>query len=83
MLECTRFKEFLCFTRRKKEIPEDQCISLLPSAKSNSKENISENKTPKSTKNRWIDSEKLPSSNTMHQNELDLSKEFPPLGVFR
>ncbi|KAL9984059.1 hypothetical protein ACROYT_G006315 [Oculina patagonica] len=71
-------------TRRRKEIPEDQCISLLPSAKSNSKENISENKTPEFSRNKWIKSEnsKHPLSNKMHQqNELDLSKEFPPLGI--
>jgi len=64
--------------RRRKEIPEDNCISLLPSAKTNPKENLSESKTPENSKKKWINSE-MSLSNT--QNELDLSKEFPPLAL--
>lgn len=68
--------------RNRKQIPEDQCISLLPSVKSNSKENISQSKTPQSNRNRWSENRKVPLTNsTQHQNKLDLSAEFPPLGI--
>lgn len=67
--------------RRRKEIPVDHCISLLPSAKSNSKENLSENKTPENSKNKWMKNENSKMSMSSTQNELNLSKEFPPLGT--
>lgn len=69
--------------RNRRHIPDDQCVSLIPSAKSLSKEKISESKTPQISRNRWSENRKLPLTNSMRNqdNKLDLSKEFPPLGV--
>lgn len=69
--------------RRRREIPESQCISLFPSIKNNSDENISDVNTPQNERNKWAKtaSSKQTPPNRSHLKIQDLSKEFPPLGV--
>lgn len=67
--------------RNRKQIPEDQCISLFPSAKSNSKENVTLDKTPQNNRSR-CERRNLPfNRSTQYQSKMDLNEEFPPLGV--
>ena len=82
---CNAFEilDFVCVARNRKQIPEDQCISLFPSAKSSSKENITLDKTPQNNRGR-CERRNLPfSRSTRHQSKMDLDEEFPPLGVPR
>lgn len=82
---CIAFEilNFVCVARNRKQIPEDQCISLFPSAKSNSKENVTLDKTPQNNRSRR-ERRNLPfNRSTQHQSKMDLDEEFPPLGVPR
>lgn len=82
---CNAFEilDFVCVARNRKQIPEDQCISLFPSAKSSSKENITLDKTPQNNRGR-CERRNLPfNRSTRHQSKMDLDEEFPPLGVPR
>lgn len=74
---------FVYVARNRKQIPEDQCISLFPSAKSNSKENVTLDKTPQNNRSR-CERRNLPfNRSTQYQSKMDLNEEFPPLGVPR
>ena len=82
-LHCVWILNFVCVARNRKQIPEDQCISLFPSAKSNSKENVTLDKTPQNNRGRR-ERRNLPfNRSTQHQSKMDLDEEFPPLGVPR
>lgn len=76
-----------CVLRHKRAIiSEDQFIPLLPSAACDSKENATESKASQSSRNRWTENRKTPLENSTQHREnqlLDLSREFPPLGISR
>lgn len=65
-------------------ISEDQFIPLIPSAASDPKENSAESKGFHSSRNPWTENRKTPLENSTQHKEnqpIDLSQEFPPLGV--
>lgn len=76
-----------CVLRHKRAIiSEDQFIPLIPSAASDPKENSAESKGFQSSRNPWTENRKTPLENSTQHKEnqpIDLSLEFPPLGVSR